>query len=232
MILRFFTWTVMYSALHVGKKVVDRSKLDLSKPSIIIANHTSFLDILMLLMLNPKIIIMVKGWVYNSILFGPIVRYAGYIYVGDNPMEDLKTIQQRIDDGYSIAIFPEGSRSDTDQIKRFHKGAFFLAQELKLDITPILIHGASYVLPKSEYFVRHGNINLKVLSRIKPEDITWGDTFGKRTKSIGKHFKSEYLKFKDEQESGKYLFPRVFSNYIYKGPVLEWYVRIKWRPRI
>ncbi len=57
---------------------------------------------------------MVKGWVYNSILFGPLVRYVGYIYVGDDPMEDLKTIQSRIDEGYSIAIFPEGSRSQTD----------------------------------------------------------------------------------------------------------------------
>ncbi len=172
---------------------------------------------------------MVKGWVYNSFLFGPLVRYVGYIYVGDDPMEDLKTIQLRIDEGYSLAIFPEGSRSQTDEIKRMHKGAFFLAQELKLDITPILIHGASYVLPKSEYFVRHGSLNLKVLPRIKYGDRQWGETFGRRTKSISMYFKQEFAVFKDEEENGKNLFSRVFTNYVFKGPVLEWYVKIKWR---
>ena len=228
----FLSWSaksVIYSAVHIKKKIFNRENLDLDKPSIIIANHTSFLDILLLLLLNPKIIIMVKGWVYNSILFGPLVRYVGYIYVGDDPMEDLKTIQSRIDEGYSLAIFPEGSRSETDELKRMHKGAFFLAQELKLDITPILIHGASYVLPKSEYFVRRGGLNLKILPRIKYEDKQWGETFGRRTKSISVYFKEEYAVFKDEQENGENLFSRVFANYVFKGPVLEWYVRIKWK---
>jgi len=228
-VISISTWSVIYSAPHVKKTIFNRDLLDLNKPSIIIANHTSFLDILLLLMLNPKIIIMVKGWVYNSILFGSIVRYAGYIYVGDNPVEDLEKIKKRIEDGYSLAIFPEGSRSENDDIGRFHKGAFYLANELNLDITPVLIHGASYVLPKSEFFVRHGNLNLKVLPRIKADDKTWGDTFGKRTKSISKHFKQEYLKFKDEQENGKKLFSRVFANYIYKGPVIEWYIKLKWK---
>mgnify|MGYP003636591998 FL=1 len=151
------------------------------------------------------------------------------MYVGDNPIEDLEKIKERIKDGYSLAIFPEGSRSQNDNIGRFHKGAFYLANELNLDITPVLINGASYVLPKSEFFVRHGNLNLKVLPRIKADDKAWGDTFGKRTKSISKYFKQEYLKFKDEQENGKKLFPRVFANYIYKGPVLEWYIKLKWK---
>jgi len=225
--LSFATKSVIYFAPHVKKRIFSKNNLDLDNPSIIIANHTSFLDILLLLMLNPKIIIMVKGWVYNSILFGPLVRYAGYIYVGDDPIKDLETIKERIVEGYSLAIFPEGARSETDEIKRMHKGAFYLAKELNLDITPILIHGASYTLPKTEYFVKHGYLNLKVLPRIKANDDTWGVTFGKRTKSISAYFKQEYLVFK--QENGKNLYSRVFANYVFKGPVLEWYLRIKWK---
>jgi len=228
-VLSYSAWSVMYSAIHLRKKILNRENLDLKNPSIIIANHSSFLDILMILLLNPKIIIMVKGWVFNSFLFGPLVRYAGYIYVGDNPTEDLETIKLRIKDGYSLAIFPEGSRSENDDIRRFHKGAFFLAHELNLDITPLLIHGVSYVLPKSEFFVKSGHINLKFLPRIKANDLSWGDNFGKRTKSISKHFKEEYLKFKDEKENGESLYFRVFANYVYKGPVLEWYLYIIWK---
>lgn len=227
--LSLSSWSVIYSAPHVRKTIYNRDLLDLKIPSIIIANHTSFLDILLLLMLSPKIIIVVKDWVYKSVFFGPLVRYAGFVYVGDGPEKNLTTIKERIKDGYSLLIFPEGSRSETDNIRRFHKGAFFLANELKLDITPILIHGASYVLPKSEFFVRHGNLNLKVLPRIKANDLSWGDTFGQRTKSISTYFKKEYDTFKDEEGTAKKLFSRVFANYIYKGPILEWYVRIKWK---
>jgi len=228
-ILSWSAWSVIYSALHVRKRIYNKENLDLSNPSIIITNHTSFLDILMVLLIHPKILIVVKDWVYKSFLFGPIVRYAGFIYIGDGPEENLNIIKERIKNGYSILIFPEGSRSKDDKIRRFHKGAFFLAKELDLDITPLLIHGASYVLPKTEYFVKHGSINIKFLPRIKADDITWGDTFGKRTKSISKHFKEEYLRFKDEQESAKELFSRVFANYLYKGPLLEWYLKIKWK---
>ena len=227
-VLSYSSWFIMYSALHVRKKVYKK-QLDLSKPSIIVTNHTSFLDILITLSLSPKIIIVVKDWVYKSALFGPLVRYAGFIYIGDGPEANLEMMKKRVADGYSILIFPEGARSKDDKIRRFHKGAFFLAKELKLDITPLLTYGCSYVLPKTEYFVKTGSINLKFLLRIKAEDLSWGDTFGQRTKSISKYFKEEYLKFKDEQENGKVLFPRVFANYVYKGPFLEWYLKIKWR---
>jgi 1-acyl-sn-glycerol-3-phosphate acyltransferase len=227
-VLSYSSWFIMFTAFHI-KKRVNVDHLDLTKPSIIITNHTSFLDILMVLLVNPKIIIIVKDWVYKSVLFGPLVRYAGYIYIGNSPEENLKLIESRIKDGYSIMIFPEGSRSKDDNIRRFHKGAFFIAKELNLDITPLLLHGASYVLPKTEYFVKTGSINLKFLPRISADDLSWGETFGQRTKSISKYFKAEYLKYKDEQENAKVLFPRIFSNYIYKGPFLEWYLKIKWR---
>ena len=227
-VLSYSSWFIMYSAFHIKKKI-DKKQLDLNNPSIIITNHTSFLDILMVLLVHPKIIIVVKDWVYKSFLFGPLVRYAGFVYIGKGPEENLNMIKDRIKEGYSVLIFPEGSRSNNDEIRRFHKGAFFLAKELNLDITPLLIHGASYVLPKTEYFVRKGHINMKFLPRIKAEDLTWGETFGQRTKSISKYFKEEYSIFKDEQEGGEGLFPRVFTNYVYKGPFLEWYLKVKWK---
>lgn len=228
-VLSISAGSVIYSAFHVKKRIFNKENLDFKHPSIIISNHTSFLDILLLIMLTPKVIIVVKDWVYNSILFGPIVRYVGYIYIGKSPEENLKIIQSRIDNGYSIVIFPEGARSENDTIRRFHKGAFFLAQELNLDITPVLIHGASYVLPKSEYFVKYGALNMKILPRIKANDLSWGDDFGRRTKSISTYYKKEFLQFKDEQENSNGLFSRVFANYIYKGPITEWYIKIKWK---
>lgn len=227
--ISFFARTIIYSAFYVRKKIFARENLDVTKPSIIIANHSSFLDILLLIMLHPRIIILVKDWVYNSPLFGYFIRYAGYIYTETGAGENFEKIKSRLADGYSLLIFPEGSRSADGEIHRFHKGAFYLAQELKLDITLILIHGASYVLPKSEYLVRHGELNLKILPRIKHEDESWGLTYRERTKNISAYFKIEHRKFTDERESAKYLWDRLFNNYVFKGPLLEWYLRIKWK---
>jgi len=227
--LSFFAMTVLYSGIHVRKQFFDKHNLQLEKPSIIIANHSSFLDILLMIMLHPKIIILVKNWVYNSPLFGYFVRYAGYIYTETGTEQNLEEIKKRIADGYSLVIFPEGTRSVDGEIKRFHKGAFYLAQEMKLDITPALIHGAHYVLPKNEFLVKHGELNVKILPRIKYADKSFGETYRERAKNITRYFKQQHKLFTDERESAKYLYHRVFQNYIFKGPILEWYIRIKWK---
>jgi len=48
-----------------------------------------------------------------------------------------------VKDGYSIVVFPEGTRSPDGTIKRFHKGAFYLAEQLNIDIVPCRAHHVS-----------------------------------------------------------------------------------------
>ena len=52
-------------------------------------------------------------------------------------------------------VFPEGSRSKTEKLGRFHKGAFFIAEKLKLDITPILLHGYGNTIRKNEFIIKN-----------------------------------------------------------------------------
>ena len=74
--MSFFAGSVLYAGIHTKKRFFGKENLDLKNPSIIIVNHSSFLDILLIMMLNPKIIIMVKEWVYKSPLFGFFVPEA------------------------------------------------------------------------------------------------------------------------------------------------------------
>ncbi|MCE6991345.1 trifunctional MMPL family transporter/lysophospholipid acyltransferase/class I SAM-dependent methyltransferase [Dyadobacter sp. CY323] len=227
--LSFYAKTVIYSGPHVRKNFSGLENLDMQKPVIFIANHTSFLDILLAIMLHPKIVLMVKGWVYNSPFFGPIIRFAGYVYTDDGPEENIEKVKALVAEGYSILIFPEGTRSEDGNITRFHKGAFFLAEQLHLDIQPILIHGASDVLPKNDFLIRPGALNVRVLPRVRYADEKWGAQLRDKTKSIATHFKKEYEAFKYEMEDVSYLKHKIFTNYVFKGPVLEWYFKIKWR---
>lgn len=227
--LSWFAKTVIYSGPHVKKQLSGLENLNMNKPVLFIANHTSFLDILLAIMLHPKIVLMVKGWVYKSPFFGPIIRYAGYVYTDDGPEQNLEKVKALVEEGYSLLIFPEGTRSDDGEIARFHKGAFHLAGELGLDIQPILIHGAHDVLPKGDFLIRPGALNVRVLPPISYSDEKWGGQLRDKTKNIAAYFRSSYAGFKDEMEDTDYLRNKIFTNYVFKGPILEWYFKVKWR---
>jgi len=195
---------------------------------LIVANHSSFIDILALLMLNPKTIIMVKSWVYNSPIFGAPIRYAGFVFVQEGHEQNLDVIKERINEGYSIVIFPEGTRSADGLIHRFHKGAFFLAKELNIDIQPILISGAYYINPKNDFIIKSGTITITALPRLKADIPKFKQRFGLLTKSVAESMRETDKHIHKEHYNSDELKNRVMYNYLYKNPITEWYVRIKW----
>ncbi|MGB0915178.1 MAG: 1-acyl-sn-glycerol-3-phosphate acyltransferase, partial [Crocinitomicaceae bacterium] len=221
--------STIYLGFHVKKQIINEESLNFDKPSVIVANHSSFLDILLMIMLNPKVIIMVKKWVYNSPVFGLFIRYSGYLFVAEGAEYNMDLMKDRVNDGYSIMIFPEGTRSRDGKIKRFHKGAFYLAQELKLDIQPILIIGANYVNAKNDFIIKSGSLILVVLDRICPGDDVYEKRFGLFTKEVTQIMRDEMKEFKRANLNAKYYKNRVGYNYLYKSPITEWYVRIKWQ---
>lgn len=78
-------------------------------------------------------------WVWHSPFFGAIIRYADFYYVGDGYELYVERMRQKVKEGYSIAIFPEGTRTYDGRMKRFHKGAFYLSEKLQLDIIPVIL---------------------------------------------------------------------------------------------
>lgn len=217
--------STLYAGFHVKKRVHFAQKLDFSSPSIIVANHSSFLDILLVIMLNPKAIIMVKSWVYNSPVFGLFIRYAGYPFAEEGAETNLEIIKKRIDDGYSIVIFPEGTRSSDGEIKRFHKGAFHLAKELNLPIQPVLLIGAHEVNPKNDIQINRGELHVVALDRLSsPHEESVRDY----TKRINQLMREGYRREKRVLGNTNFWSAEVLKNYVFKGPTIEWYVRIKW----
>ena len=221
--------STLFLGFHVKKETKCEEKLDFSSPSIIVPNHSSFLDILTMISLNQKIIIMVKKWVYYSPFFGLFIRYCGYLYIAEGAEYNLKQIKRRVFEGYSIVIFPEGTRSLDGEIRRFHKGAFYLAKEMNLDVQPILIVGANYVNPKNDLIIKSGYITLKALDRIKTTDELYQKRFGELTKEVVSIMRKELIIARQEENTADFLRKRIIYNFIYKGPILEWYIRIKMR---
>ncbi len=200
------------------------------KPSVIIANHQSFIDILTVLTLHNKVVMVTNGWVWNSPFFGRIVRFLDF-YHNASGYEDLaETLKPKIEQGYSVVIFPEGTRSEDFSIKRFHKGAFYLAELLKIDIIPVILYGPGMISSKKQpFYIKSGILAVEVNERIKPESELYGKTYQERSKVLCQYFKDhlEALNSIYNRPTNPYYRDAVMRNYILKGPVLEWYMRVK-----
>ena len=228
-ILSGFARSMMYIMPNVKKTILNPLKEDFTKPAVIICNHTSSLDVLLTMMLHPKVILFINKRVWNLPFVGFVVRMADFFPTTENTEEGLQKIEERVNQGYSVVVFPEGTRSEDGVMKRFHKGAFFVAEKLGLDILPILIHGTHYTLSKDDFLVKDGTATLSFLPRIKPEDENFGIGYAERTKKIGRYFKASLDELARQTERPAYFNEQLRYNYIYKGPVLEWYMRIKVR---
>lgn len=230
--------SVLYTNYFVKKTVVNRSNEKFEKAAVIIANHTSFLDILAIGMLSPKTIYLVSDWVYNSPVFGKAVKAAGFYPVSEGIEGGVEHLRAKVEEGYSLIVFPEGTRSKSNHIQRFHKGAFYLAGYFNLDIIPVVIHGNSEALPKGDFIIYDGPITVNILERIAADNPDFGTNYVERTKKMSAFFKIEFNKMREALESVNYFRKTLVNSFDYKeaeviGAVkkdidekLEWYSRI------
>lgn len=228
-LLSKFCMSVLYIMGNFRKKINNPLQETFKRPAVVIANHQSFLDILKMAMLNPRLILLTNQWVWKSPVFGWAIRMADFYPVANGIENSVPLLKTLTDKGYSIVVFPEGTRSTRPPMKRFHKGAFYLAEKLQLDIVPVLLHGLGYTMTKGDYLLKNGPITAQYLPRIKADDASWGSNYQERTRSVSKYFKEQHTQLTKELEQPKYFKEHLFFNYIYKGPVLEWYLKIKLR---
>lgn len=212
--------SVLYTNPFVSKKISNPHQETFEKPAMLIANHTSFLDILAIGMLHPKIIFLVNDWVYNSPIFGSAAKLAGAFPITEGMEKGEAYLKEKVAQGFSLIAFPEGTRSKSNKIKRFHKGAFYLAERFQLDLLPVLIHGNSEVLPKGSFIIRDGSIHLAILDRIKHDDPRFGTNYTERTKNIVAFFRRSFRTLRNEIEKEDYWHKTLLEHYRSKGEAI------------
>lgn len=223
--------SVLYGNPFVKKEILNPHKDPIIEPAIIISNHASAIDTLVIGSVTSNAIYLVNDWVYKSPVFGLIARVLGFYPVSNKIDNSVDHLQKKIDQGYSLVVFPEGKRSLNNKIGRFHKGAFFLQEQLGLDILPLYLHGNSEVLPKGDRVIYDGSLITKVGKRIALSDQSFGTTVNERKKKITAHYRAEFQKLRDQVEDADYFKGILFSNYIYKGNALYQSVKADFEER-
>lgn len=191
----FFHWcakilmhTFPASPFHVMQK---EKALPQDIPAVHIANHTSVFDILAAVSVHKNLTIISQKWVFSNPFFAPIARGAGFVPVTAGYEELLDILRTEVAKGNSILIYPEGTRSKKGVISRFHRGAFFLAEQLHLPIQPMIIEGTFHVMSKGELFIGKANVQLSFLDPIYLDDGTWGNTYQEATRHIHQLYKEQ-----------------------------------------
>lgn len=222
-------WIIVYGSFNVRKVIRNTGGEDFKKPAIIICNHQSHLDTVVNIFQNPRMILLTASWVQKSMFFGWFIRFADFYSVTDGIDPMMDKLRKTVDDGYSIFVFPEGTRSPNLEIGRFHQGAFHMAKELDLDIIPVVSYGSGNTMPKFEPFLKTSPTTMTILPRIGKEDPLFKDTPLSTAKSFRTFYKREYGRIRKEFETPEFFRKKVVRNYLFRGPVLEWYMKVKIR---
>ncbi len=136
-------------------------------PFIFMSNHQGSYDIFALLGHLPfHFKWLAKKELFSIPFFGWTMSAAGYISLDRQgtreTVEAMNQAAQRIRDGMSVIIFPEGSRSPDGTIQPFKKGGFTLAMKSKAPIIPISLAGSREIMPKDRLTASAGEIRIKI----------------------------------------------------------------------
>lgn len=197
------------------------------RPAIIVCNHQSILDSTLLLSLSPRIIFVSNSKVGHHPLVGQVLKWLGHITLevdtsssiaeGDEGGRlPIPLVSQYIAEGYSVVIFPEGKRNDYSSICRFHKGAFKAAEELGVDIIPMLMHGLNHVVPRNSLQINPGSITLHIGERISPSAPERQKGYVSFTRHIHKAYQHRYHRLACSIETSSYFIPLLLDRYRYK----------------
>jgi len=192
---------------------------DFKRPAVLISNHQSHLDLMCLLQLTPKMVFLTNDWAWRNPLYSLLIHKAEFIPVSDGIEANLPRLRELYNRGYSIAIFPEGTRTPDRDIHRFHKGAFYLARALGADVLPVLIHGGADVLPKRDFMLREGRVDVEVCRRIPSSHLLDDDRANARV--IRQQMIAQYDHLSHEIETVDYWASWVKHQYLYKGRDVE-----------
>ena len=164
----------------IGYKIEKIGKFD-ERADMILLNHKSMLDIIILEEIYPKNLAWVaKKEIGELPFFGKILKTPKMIEVDRKNSRSIvsliKDVKDRLNSDRVIAIFPEGTRGRGEKILKFQDGAKVLSQKLNLKIQPIVLKDTLYNFDVKEVKIRSGKIKvncLEIIDLSKPQDENW-----------------------------------------------------------
>jgi 1-acyl-sn-glycerol-3-phosphate acyltransferase len=203
--LLFFSWPYLASALfakdpevhfqrlnyhffriffRLVRTVAPRQKMEIDdriatiRSSVVVCNHLSYLDPLLLITLFPQQKTIVKPRFFGTPIFGWMLKKSGYLPASSEGrfsrlmIEQMETMGQYLKDGGNLFIFPEGTRSRDGKIGNLNQGALKIARMCKAPLYVLQLRNTDKLFTPGKFLFNSripNHISIKIIARIAPD---------------------------------------------------------------
>ncbi len=148
--------------------------------AVYVGNHQGYFDIpLVLGYLGGAKGLVAKKEIQKLPLVRSWMLELGCVFIDrDNPRASVNALNQaaeRVQNGYPMVVFPEGTRSKTGEVAEFKAGAFKIAQKNNAPVVPFFIEGTGHLLERNGFRIRPAAVTITVLPQIDTADYTRED---------------------------------------------------------
>lgn len=149
--------------------------------AVIVSNHISYFDPILLISLFPRQKTIVKGIFFRVPIFGWVLKYSGYIpssgggAVSTDMLTHMEDLGGYLNSGGNLFIFPEGTRSRDGRMGKFQHGAFRIARRHKVPVVALRIQGTDRVFPPGKFIFQtclKSTISVRIIGEVSSETVT------------------------------------------------------------
>jgi 1-acyl-sn-glycerol-3-phosphate acyltransferase len=174
------TWaSALCKAAGVTIKLHNAERIRRDGPAVYVANHVSWFDIFALAAVLPRYTFVAKAELAKIPLFGAACRAAGIIFIErankKASFNSYKEATEKVREGRSVVVCPEGTRGRDYHLRPFKKGPFVFAISTGAPIVPTVIHGTIAVQPKGTFRVRSGVVDIHFLEYVPTDGYGYDD---------------------------------------------------------
>jgi 1-acyl-sn-glycerol-3-phosphate acyltransferase len=164
------------------RMVIDEQIADI-RSSVIVCNHLSYLDPLLLIALFRQQKTIVKSRFFGMPIFGWIITKSGYLPASSEGsfagmmIRQMETMKSYLDAGGNLFIFPEGTRSRDGKMGKLNKGAFKIARMNRVPIYVLEISNTDKLFTPARFFFNtrlKNTISVKIIDCIEPNSDNQG----------------------------------------------------------
>jgi 1-acyl-sn-glycerol-3-phosphate acyltransferase len=147
------------------------------EPRIFASNHVSWFDVPALAKILPRYKFVAKAELFKVPIFGPGMRAVGMIEIQRENRKAAfgayEVAAERIKQGSSVVVFPEGTRGHDYPLRPFKKGPFVLAIAAGVPIVPIIVHGTIEIMRKGSLWAHPGTIDIHLLEPVSTSGVDY-----------------------------------------------------------
>ncbi len=187
--------TLVRGAIHLALAcagipfhVRGRQRFPRERPCVVVANHASYIDALVLGAALPgRFGFVAKRELSRNPFLSLLLHRLGTFYVerfdARKSLEDMDRLLHAVCAGQALVFFPEGTFTRAPGIRPFRMGAFVAATHGTLPVVPVVIRGTRSILRGADWFPRRGRIDIEFLAPIEPEGEGWDAALRLRERS-------------------------------------------------